>query len=552
MLSAETSCGVRGEEQPSPSSSSTSTSSSAHSTQNNHHPSEGTMVTNRDKLNASTQRTAPYEPPSPSSSSSSSSFSSSTIATTTMATNAPGAGVGSALQKNQEPAKAPLCTTTSTNATRTSLGLPPAASLPSSSTTSKGEEWQRPHPSNYPYLYDQNSGYTISKAGSASSRPHFHNTRYGSPSAQQQQQQQTGSVPSSPSSPPVNNIATTTNSSNSTGTSPLRARTKQPPSGREDRDQPPPPPLSPSQSPQYLVSPSVTAPPLAGAGGASSGFFSSSASIQRTTPHSAPPSSPSSATTTTAPPHAPPVPRPPPLPYLTPEQHEFYLYERESRWAELQKLIAYLQHYSLSEPPRVELSKKKYFDIYNLAIHLLHCVEGLDPDRMRRNEYFACGQASPYTSAVVSHHSIPSDAGRSPSPVAAPERTHGANVQRLNMAPTPPYYTSEPTTGMMTERYPNTMGSSRGIGPPDNQMQFSPTGPHHPSSHHLSPAGNSTPIPLSSIKSDASVGVKNFSGELFFDNIQCSGNEKKTKRVGYLHSFCYLLYCVLLNPFFVA
>ncbi len=100
-----------------------------------------------------------------------------------------------------------------------------------------------------------------------------------------------------------------------------------------------------------------------------------------------------------------------PSPTSTDEsRYRLYMYEREGTWAEasvntqsnwifpltisflifalplpqIEKLSGYISRYALAESSNpAELTKEKYYDLINIAIHLMKVIETLDPDKLK-------------------------------------------------------------------------------------------------------------------------------------------------------------------------
>jgi len=84
------------------------------------------------------------------------------------------------------------------------------------------------------------------------------------------------------------------------------------------------------------------------------------------------------------------VPTPPSIPPPTPMQHPSHIPEesmhnnesKDAKWAEVRKYSEYIRGFAIEAPLLAEISKEKYYDLYNMAVCLLKCVDSLDPDKI--------------------------------------------------------------------------------------------------------------------------------------------------------------------------
>eukprot|EP01119_Soliformovum_irregulare_P011642 TRINITY_DN293_c3_g1_i2.p1 TRINITY_DN293_c3_g1~~TRINITY_DN293_c3_g1_i2.p1 ORF type:complete len:454 (-),score=62.25 TRINITY_DN293_c3_g1_i2:58-1419(-) len=74
------------------------------------------------------------------------------------------------------------------------------------------------------------------------------------------------------------------------------------------------------------------------------------------------------------------IPQSTPKPYTIPDERYLLLYEREARWSEVRKYSEYIRRFA-SESSHMEMTKENYYDLYNMAVCLLKSVDSLDPDK---------------------------------------------------------------------------------------------------------------------------------------------------------------------------
>jgi hypothetical protein len=164
-------------------------------------------------------------------------------------------------------------------------------------------------------------------------------------------------------------------------------------------------------------------------------------------------------------------------------------YERENIWGEIRLYSEHLRRYA-SEVPHPEVTREKFFEIYNLAVGLLRAIDCLDPDyKMRKIE-----QPLPY-------HPYPPSASE-----AADYMPRRSTIELRREYPPfqnfPPYNEAPPLFYQQIQPYQQI--------PLQNQMQ----------------------IPM-----------KNFTGEVFFDDVVESDRYPKRKRKKPLYSVNRNLYC---------
>lgn len=72
--------------------------------------------------------------------------------------------------------------------------------------------------------------------------------------------------------------------------------------------------------------------------------------------------------------------------YMNSKLHIHFTIHHYNYSFQVSKLSDYIQRFALNECGQfnTSLSKDKYFDLYNIAIHLLRAIESLDPERTRR------------------------------------------------------------------------------------------------------------------------------------------------------------------------
>ncbi|ELR16490.1 GATA zinc finger domain containing protein [Acanthamoeba castellanii str. Neff] len=147
-------------------------------------------------------------------------------------------------------------------------------------------------------------------------------------------------------------------------------------------------------------------------------------------------------------------------------RYRYHVYERESTWAEVEKLSGYISRYAVAEAASAtDISKEKYYDLFNIGVHLLKAIETLDPDRLvLRTEQFAGSLSSPPQrplgqaptqaygtashQAMTSNASLPLTAGTSP-PFPQP-RSMSPHMHSSNPADSPNFpnrYMLEPGGG---------------------------------------------------------------------------------------------------------
>eukprot|EP01103_Thecamoeba_quadrilineata_P009163 TRINITY_DN1887_c0_g1_i2.p1 TRINITY_DN1887_c0_g1~~TRINITY_DN1887_c0_g1_i2.p1 ORF type:complete len:305 (-),score=32.17 TRINITY_DN1887_c0_g1_i2:215-1129(-) len=157
-------------------------------------------------------------------------------------------------------------------------------------------------------------------------------------------------------------------------------------------------------------------------------------------------------------------------------------YERETIWGEIRLYSDHLRRYA-SESPHPEVTREKFFEIYNLAVGLLRAIDCLDPDyKMRKME-----------SVPYQHYPHPPDFDYLP--------RRPSEFRREN-----PNYTSYP---------------------PYNDSAH----PYYPQ-HHYQPPSSHMQVPM-----------KNLTGEVFFDDLVDSERYPKRKRKKPLYSVNRNLYC---------
>jgi len=77
-------------------------------------------------------------------------------------------------------------------------------------------------------------------------------------------------------------------------------------------------------------------------------------------------------------------------------RYRYNAYERESTWAEVEKLSGYISRYAVAEAASHtgDISKEKYYDLFNIGVHLLKAIETLDPDRLSKTDQSYDGSLS--------------------------------------------------------------------------------------------------------------------------------------------------------------
>jgi len=162
-------------------------------------------------------------------------------------------------------------------------------------------------------------------------------------------------------------------------------------------------------------------------------------------------------------------------------EQQRYVTERQSCWAEISKLSDYIQRYAITEYSQLELTREKYFDLYNIAIHLLRAIESLDPERARRRKQYYVSQHEhmgqpminpPRSSTTSPSHPLmqgemlphtstfPSNPSNKRSRAVMQQQHHGQSSMMpsskigMGMGRIPPSYTSPPM------HYSNSTGSS--------------------------------------------------------------------------------------------
>jgi hypothetical protein len=56
--------------------------------------------------------------------------------------------------------------------------------------------------------------------------------------------------------------------------------------------------------------------------------------------------------------------------------------------SKVEKLSGYISRYAVAEAAsHTDISKEKYYDLFNIGVHLLKAIETLDPDRLSKNDH---------------------------------------------------------------------------------------------------------------------------------------------------------------------
>jgi hypothetical protein len=165
------------------------------------------------------------------------------------------------------------------------------------------------------------------------------------------------------------------------------------------------------------------------------------------------------------------------------QRYRYHLYERESAWAEVEKLSGYISRCAVAElASSVDITKEKYYDLFNIGVHLLKAIEALDPDRAFKSESY---DSPPQQRAQA-------DVGRT-SP------TYGMQRQSSTAAPT----TTTTTTTTMTSSGTTVNGPSFPTGQVNRSVSTQPTYsspsdsnfPNNPARSYSSEAGPGKGLP---------------------------------------------------------
>jgi len=190
--------------------------------------------------------------------------------------------------------------------------------------------------------------------------------------------------------------------------------------------------------------------------------------------------------------------------FLPENRWQSSFYERENIWGEIRLYSEHLRRYA-SESPHPEVTREKFFEIYNLAVGLLRAIDCLDPDyKMRKLE-----QSFPF--------------------------------QQLQSSSDNEYF-SRKSIEMRREFPP-----LHNFPPHNNNSSSNSSSNNNNNNHHDGPPPlmfqqNQYP-PAVPLQNQMQVPMKNLTGEVFFDDIVDSDRYPKRKRKKPLYSVNRNLYC---------
>jgi hypothetical protein len=220
------------------------------------------------------------------------------------------------------------------------------------------------------------------------------------------------------------------------------------------------------------------------------------------------------------------------------------LYEREIRWNEVKRYIELIKRVA-TDAAHMELTKDTFYDLYNMALLLLKSVDSLDPDKTKKSEsapYFPQMSGAMTQNAMITQLSMQQQAltdadllnQRKSYDMYGMRGQSNSAFDGATYLSSVPKYATLPTDQNIYAPYPQGQEGIN-VGAYGASMPMQSFGQAQGGAYMKSPAAAATPA----------AEPKNFTGEVFFDDVGqgADGNRPKRRRRRHVYSSRRNLHC---------